>query len=269
LQGITALTMGQRCGCASSEEDGAERHGESSSAKAEMKLQYADDDSEEGFFTVPPEFAQHVPAEACPEGAQLHQVAAAGVELATPPTMVQQEPAPWAMTSSAVMPAERESTPAPVPPLAPPASDSDAARREQLANTGSAPGVPGEAALLPGGGQAGSSGAVGATRTPPEVAESPDPDTGKLELLAGMGFSMEQAREALRDSGGDVEQAAVRLSMGDTPGAGGTGSAPSDPDAAKVAQLTGMGFPEDRARQALRDSEGDLDQATMMLLSDV
>jgi len=105
-----------------------------------------------------------------------------------------------------------------------------------------------------------------------------DPEEEKLQQLTGMGFSREQAQQALRAASGDLERATEMLLTGDVPGpepdpapsmvapspAPGAGP-PVDPES--LAQLCGMGFPEDQARQALMDANGNLETATVMLLS--
>jgi uncharacterized UBP type Zn finger protein len=103
------------------------------------------------------------------------------------------------------------------------------------------------------------------------MAEAPlDPEAEKIEQLSGMGFDSNQARVALNASGGNVDQALGMLLNGAVPEEGSPppaqGGGPST-DPVKLEQLTSMGFTQDQAQQALVDSGGDVEQATMMLLS--
>mmetsp|Transcript_91458 Transcript_91458/g.136926 ORF Transcript_91458/g.136926 Transcript_91458/m.136926 type:complete len:393 (+) Transcript_91458:26-1204(+) len=107
-----------------------------------------------------------------------------------------------------------------------------------------------------------------------------------LEELVSMGYSETQATQALKIAGGDLEQAVGFLCLGEAsqvgfnhsfivgpnaeemvnskPAARPTSkSTPSDP---KIQELMAMGYQEDRARQALQVSHGDMDQAVSFLL---
>jgi len=99
-------------------------------------------------------------------------------------------------------------------------------------------------------------------------------DQAQIEQLSGLGFDGNQAMAALNASGGNLEQAVAMLVSGRVSGAiPEEGSPPSGPgggpsvDPVKLQQLTGMGFTQDQAQRALADSGGDVEQATVMLLS--
>jgi ubiquitin carboxyl-terminal hydrolase 5/13 len=81
-----------------------------------------------------------------------------------------------------------------------------------------------------------------------------------------MGFGEQQARDALRSHDGDLEAASMALLSGDDAG-GGSGQAPIDPTEEKVLTIVGLGFTRDQALRALRDHNGDLDQAVNQLLA--
>jgi hypothetical protein len=100
-----------------------------------------------------------------------------------------------------------------------------------------------------------------------------------LEELLSMGYSNEQATHALKIAGGDLEQAVGFLCLGeasqvefnhsfshaqaDAKPAPRPTVSPSDP---KIKELMTMGYQEDRSRQALQVSHGDMDQAVSFLL---
>lgn len=107
--------------------------------------------------------------------------------------------------------------------------------------------------------------------TPQAMAESPpDEEAMKVEQLSGMGFESNQASAALNASGGNVEQALAMLLSGAIPEEESSHPDPGNSpgvDPLKLDQLTSMGFTRDQAMQALVDSGGDVEQATMILLS--
>lgn len=105
----------------------------------------------------------------------------------------------------------------------------------------------------------------------PEVPPPPQQDAG-LRQLMDMGYPEAQAARVLSDNNGDLDTAlAVLMSGGESPGGGGGGrGGGGGQDTAtreQLATLTGMGFQEDACRQALKDANGNVEQATTMLLS--
>jgi NACalpha-BTF3-like transcription factor len=108
---------------------------------------------------------------------------------------------------------------------------------------------------------------------PPPAASPPRPQAQgneQVRTLVEMGFTEDQAKRALRESNGDIDAAMATLLGGESPGGGGGGSGGGQDNASreKLETLKGMGFPEDKCRQALNDANGDVEAATAMLLSD-
>eukprot|EP00929_Paragymnodinium_shiwhaense_P061373 TRINITY_DN30646_c0_g1_i1.p1 TRINITY_DN30646_c0_g1~~TRINITY_DN30646_c0_g1_i1.p1 ORF type:complete len:374 (-),score=82.10 TRINITY_DN30646_c0_g1_i1:330-1451(-) len=95
-----------------------------------------------------------------------------------------------------------------------------------------------------------------------------------VQSLIGMGFTEGQAWEGLMRSGGDMDRA-VNAMMGsggaDAPlpasNGGGPPAAAGGVNPEAVQRLTGMGFSEAQARDALMSANGDEDQALAMCLS--
>mmetsp|Transcript_46401 Transcript_46401/g.84947 ORF Transcript_46401/g.84947 Transcript_46401/m.84947 type:complete len:774 (-) Transcript_46401:51-2372(-) len=117
---------------------------------------------------------------------------------------------------------------------------------------------------------------------PPPMAPPPPPakpapqssEEGKVAQLVDAGFAPDRARQALRDCGGNVEDAMLALlatrsesskaSKISASKLGGLSISEDD----KVASLVEAGFDADTARNALRRANGDVEEALMALISD-
>jgi len=89
-----------------------------------------------------------------------------------------------------------------------------------------------------------------------------DIDAGALAQLTSMGFDEAQAADALRQHGGNLEQATQALLTAAT----GDGPPASGGDPPGVAQLTAMGFTREQAVNALDGAGGNVERATAILL---
>jgi len=88
-----------------------------------------------------------------------------------------------------------------------------------------------------------------------------------ISNLASMGFSEVQAKDALARSSGNMERA-VNLLMGENLGGSGGGDNQARTPEGLV-QLLAMGFPDNKAREALLASNGNLDYAISLCTSTV
>lgn len=97
----------------------------------------------------------------------------------------------------------------------------------------------------------------------------------KVEQLKAMGFPEEWAKDALKETKGDldaaVEHLTLQLSAGDdfgsTPTASGGGGGGDVADASLVSQLTDMGFSADQAKMALQACDNDVGRAVEFLFN--
>lgn len=84
-------------------------------------------------------------------------------------------------------------------------------------------------------------------------------NTASVAHLIAMGFTEQQAREALLSSGGDMEQAVIFLSS-----SGGQAASGGDPPG--VADIIAMGFTREQAINALDGSGGNVERAVNFLM---
>mmetsp|Transcript_81903 Transcript_81903/g.227048 ORF Transcript_81903/g.227048 Transcript_81903/m.227048 type:complete len:321 (-) Transcript_81903:209-1171(-) len=154
------------------------------------------------------------------------------------------------------------------------AGNQEAMRAARLARLAGGPPPPVQAAPAPAPAPMPASVVPAATVAAPPLAADVAPapaaavDADEVARLAAMGFSADQARQALA-SGGDFQTAAAMLTAAEGPSEG-----PQAPVAGRggddeaVGALTAMGFDAAQARHALEAAGGSVEAASAILLGD-
>mmetsp|Transcript_20853 Transcript_20853/g.48336 ORF Transcript_20853/g.48336 Transcript_20853/m.48336 type:complete len:894 (-) Transcript_20853:14-2695(-) len=118
--------------------------------------------------------------------------------------------------------------------------------------------------------------AAAPVRPPAPAPPAPTSEESKVAQLVDAGFRPDRARQALRDCGGNTEDAMLALLANQSESSKASKASKLSAKLAsitgseddKVAQLVEAGFSADAARKALRQAKGDIEDALMALISD-